>query len=106
LTAFQRNGIKIKDLDKVDFRPMTLHIETEKAKLKKMTKEEKKAAKEKREKDEAPFATCMLNGRAEKVGNFRVEPPGLFRGRGEHPKKGCVKVRCLVLVSCNSSKLC
>lgn len=20
------------------------------------------------------------------VGNFRVEPPGLFRGRGEHPK--------------------
>lgn len=22
------------------------------------------------------------------VGNFRVEPPGLFRGRGEHPKVG------------------
>lgn len=20
------------------------------------------------------------------IGNFRVEPPGLFRGRGEHPK--------------------
>jgi hypothetical protein len=20
------------------------------------------------------------------VGNFRVEPPGLFRGRGDHPK--------------------
>lgn len=27
------------------------------------------------------------------VGNFRVEPPGLFRGRGEHPKTGMVKVR-------------
>ena len=27
------------------------------------------------------------------VGNFRVEPPGLFRGRGEHPKMGKVKTR-------------
>ncbi|RVW38872.1 DNA topoisomerase 1 beta [Vitis vinifera] len=28
-----------------------------------------------------------------KVGNFRVEPPGLFRGRGEHPKMGKLKKR-------------
>jgi DNA topoisomerase-1 len=27
------------------------------------------------------------------VGNFRVEPPGLFRGRGEHPKMGLLKRR-------------
>eukprot|EP00884_Botryococcus_braunii_P015907 jgi/Botrbrau1/29/Bobra.0022s0024.1 len=27
------------------------------------------------------------------VGNFRVEPPGLFRGRGEHPKMGMLKKR-------------
>ena len=27
------------------------------------------------------------------VGNFRVEPPGLFRGRGEHPRMGKVKQR-------------
>ena len=31
-------------------------------------------------------ATCQ-------VGNFRVEPPGLFRGRGEHPKMGMLKAR-------------
>jgi len=35
----------------------------------------------------------MWDGRKEKVGNFRVEPPGLFRGRGEHPKTGKVKGR-------------
>lgn len=29
----------------------------------------------------------------EQVGNFRVEPPGLFRGRGEHPKMGRIKKR-------------
>lgn len=27
------------------------------------------------------------------VGNFRIEPPGLFRGRGEHPKMGKIKKR-------------
>ena len=27
------------------------------------------------------------------LGNFRVEPPGLFRGRGEHPKMGKFKRR-------------
>ncbi|CAG8578426.1 11356_t:CDS:10, partial [Acaulospora colombiana] len=75
-----RNGIKIKELDKVDFRPMALHIETEKAKIKRMTKEEKKAAKEKKEKDEAPFATCMLNGRPEKK---RVRPEDITINIGE-----------------------
>ena len=29
----------------------------------------------------------------EKIGNFRLEPPGLFRGRGEHPKMGRLKKR-------------
>ncbi|CAG8727243.1 146_t:CDS:2, partial [Ambispora leptoticha] len=27
------------------------------------------------------------------VGNFRIEPPGLFRGRGKHPKTGKLKLR-------------
>jgi DNA topoisomerase-1 len=27
------------------------------------------------------------------MGNFNMEPPGLFRGRGEHPRTGKVKVR-------------
>lgn len=42
---------------------------------------------------EAPYTYCLLNGRKEKVGNFRIEPPGLFRGRGAHPKTGKVKKR-------------
>ncbi len=57
-----------------------------------MTSEEKKAAKKVKEEMEAKYTTCLLNGRKEKVGNFRVEPPGLFRGRGDHPKKGALKV--------------
>lgn len=88
-----RNGIVIKSMDKCDFRPMAEYIEAEKARIKRLSKAEKQEIKEKKQKEEAPYATCMFNGRPEKVGNFRVEPPGLFRGRGEHPKKGCVKKR-------------
>ncbi|XP_042445782.1 DNA topoisomerase 1 beta-like [Zingiber officinale] len=36
------------------------------------------------------FLRCLTPSR---VGNFRVEPPGLFRGRGEHPKMGKLKNR-------------
>ena len=28
------------------------------------------------------------------MGNFNMEPPGLFRGRGEHPLTGTLKERC------------
>lgn len=27
------------------------------------------------------------------MGNFNIEPPGLFRGRGDHPKMGMLKKR-------------
>ena len=53
-----------------------------------MTKEEK-------DKQEQPFLYATIDGRKERVGNFRVEPPGLFRGRGEHPKMGRLKKRIL-----------
>lgn len=58
-----------------------------------MSNAEKKLIKAARDILEAPYKTCLLDGRKEKVGNFRVEPPGLFRGRGEHPKTGLLKVR-------------
>ena len=52
-----------------------------------MSKEEKKAQKEKNEAITLEYGFCMLDGHKEKIGNFRAEPPGLFRGRGEHPKQ-------------------
>ena len=52
-----------------------------------MSKEEKKALKEKNEAITLEYGFCMLDGHKEKIGNFRAEPPGLFRGRGEHPKQ-------------------
>ena len=43
---------------------------------------------------EKPYLHAVVDGRREKAGNFRAEPPGLFRGRGEHPRKGTLKVSC------------
>ena len=59
---------------------------------KKLSKEEKAAIKKEKDELEAKYKTCLLDGRKENVGNFRIEPPGLFRGRGKHPKTGKLKV--------------
>jgi DNA topoisomerase-1 len=68
------------------------YFEEEKAKKKSLTAAEKKELKKQKDEMEVKYVTCTLDARKEKVGNFRVEPPGLFRGRGEHPRKGALKV--------------
>ena len=49
--------------------------------------------KQKKDTLEEPYKYVTVDGRSEQNGNFRVEPPGLFRGRGEHPKMGMLKRR-------------
>lgn len=88
-----RDGTKITKFELCDFRPMLEYFEDEKAKKKALSASEKKELKAEKDKLEAPYTHCVLDGRKEKVGNFRVEPPGLFRGRGDHPKKGALKFR-------------
>lgn len=94
----QKDGTKIAKFNLCDFRPMFSYFEDEKAKKKAMMAAEKKEAKATKDTLEAPYTHCVLNGRKEKVGNFRVEPPGLFRGRGDHPKKGSLKVTAFPLI--------
>ena len=90
--TWQHNGIDIKEFGLCDFRPMFEYFEAEKAKKKALSTAEKKELKKTKDDFELQYITCLLDGRKEKVGNFRVEPPGLFRGRGDHPKKGALKV--------------
>ncbi|OCK87585.1 topoisomerase I [Cenococcum geophilum 1.58] len=87
------NKVKIEKFEKCDFKPIFEYYEAERAKKKAMSAAEKKALKAAKDEAEAPYMYCMWDGRKQKVGNFRVEPPGLFRGRGEHPKTGKVKQR-------------
>ncbi|KAI5477411.1 DNA topoisomerase I [Pseudohyphozyma bogoriensis] len=88
-----RDKTKITKFELCDFSPIAAYCEAEREKKKSLTAAEKKVNKAKRDEIEAPFKTCLLDGRKENVGNFRVEPPGLFRGRGEHPKTGLLKTR-------------
>lgn len=89
------NTVKIKKFEKCDFKPIFEWFDAERAKKKALPAAEKKALKAEKDAAEAPYMYCMWDGRKQKVGNFRVEPPSLFRGRGEHPKTGRVKKRVL-----------
>jgi DNA topoisomerase-1 len=85
--------VPLKSFDKLDFTTIHEHAMTTNAARKARPNAEKKAETEAKKVIEAPFKFCTWDGRKEQVGNFRVEPPGLFRGRGEHPKTGMVKHR-------------
>lgn len=87
--------VKIKKFEKCDFKPIFEWFDSERAAKKALPAAEKKALKAEKEVAEASYMYCMWDDRKQKVGNFRVEPPGLFRGRGEHPKTGRVKKRVL-----------
>ncbi|KAI1106649.1 hypothetical protein F4804DRAFT_300074 [Jackrogersella minutella] len=95
--AVDRHGkkVNIKEFAKLDFKPIFEYYHAKNEAKKARPAAEKKAEKADRDKAEAPYMFCKWDGRKEKVGNFRVEPPGLFRGRGEHPKTGKVKRRVL-----------
>ncbi|KAF2442179.1 DNA topoisomerase 1 [Karstenula rhodostoma CBS 690.94] len=85
--------VKITSFEKCDFKPIFEWFESERVKKKSLSAAEKKALKAEKDEAEAPYMYCMWDNRKQKVGNFRVEPPSLFRGRGEHPKTGRVKKR-------------
>ncbi|SMN22967.1 similar to Saccharomyces cerevisiae YOL006C TOP1 Topoisomerase I, nuclear enzyme that relieves torsional strain in DNA by cleaving and re-sealing the phosphodiester backbone [Maudiozyma saulgeensis] len=87
------NGIEIKSFDKCDFSKIYNYFEVLKEEKKKLSAQEKKELRLERQKEEEIYKFCELNGRKEQVGNFRVEPPDLFRGRGKHPKTGKLKRR-------------
>ena len=87
------NGIEIKEFSRCDFTKMFDYFQLQKEQKKQLTSQEKKQIRLEREKFEEDYKFCELDGRREQVGNFKVEPPDLFRGRGAHPKTGKLKRR-------------
>lgn len=88
-----QNGIEIESFDRMDFSAMHDYFVQLKEEKKSMTAMQKKEIRLEREKFEEKYKFCELDGRREQVGNFKVEPPDLFRGRGAHPKTGKLKRR-------------
>ena len=81
----------IKELKKCDFKAIAKWCKKNKEHMKELRKtpEYKLEA----EKKVTKYAYAIVDGKKEKISNFRVEPPGLFLGRGEHPKMGTFKRR-------------
>ncbi|XP_033058049.1 DNA topoisomerase I, mitochondrial isoform X3 [Trachypithecus francoisi] len=94
----------IKSLDKCDFTEIHRYFVDKAAARKALTREEKQKLKEEAETLQQEFGYCILDGHREKIGNFKTEPPGLFRGRGDHPKMGMLKRRVMpedVVINCS-----
>ncbi|XP_049431355.1 DNA topoisomerase I, mitochondrial [Epinephelus fuscoguttatus] len=94
----------IKDLDKCDFGEIHAMHKAKVEARKNMTKEEKLVLKEANQKIVDEYGYCLLDHHKERIGNFKIEPPGLFRGRGEHPKQGMLKKRIQpedVIINCS-----
>lgn len=102
--TFQKNFFKdfkdalgettvIKEFSKCDFSLIRKHLELQKSLKKAATTEEKEVVKAQKTKNALAKGYAIVDGRLEKMGNFNMEPPGLFRGRGEHPLTGTVKRR-------------
>ncbi len=87
------SNIKVESLEDIDFTPIKNYLIMEKDKKANMTKEEKEQAKKKQDEIEEPYKYCIIDGVQQQVGNFKIEPPGIFLGRGTHPKIGKIKKR-------------
>jgi len=88
------NKIKdIKDITEIDFSLIYNYIIKTKQDKENISKEEKEKLKEIKNKQEEKYKIAYVNNKEQLVGNFRMEPPGLFLGRGCHPKAGKIKKR-------------
>lgn len=100
----EKERVLIKDLSKCDFTEVDAHYKRLSEERKNKTKEEKKALKEANLEVKKQYGFCMWDGHKQPIGNYKIEPPGLFRGRGEHPKMGMVKRRIQpedVIINCS-----
>ncbi|XP_039225265.1 DNA topoisomerase 1-like isoform X2 [Crotalus tigris] len=95
---------KIKDLKKCDFSDIHDYFLEKQEAQKALSKEEKQRLKEEADRIQEEYGYCVIDGHREKIGNFKTEPPGLFRGRGDHPKMGMLKKRIMpedIVINCS-----
>ena len=83
----------INNMSEVNVSDIKKHLDKIKEHKQNMTKEEKDKIKHQNDLIEEPYKYCMINGGRMKVGNYKIEPPGIFLGRGDHPKLGRIKTR-------------
>uniref|UniRef100_A0A8C0B937 DNA topoisomerase I n=1 Tax=Buteo japonicus TaxID=224669 RepID=A0A8C0B937_9AVES len=94
----------ITNLSKCDFTHMSQYFKAQTEARKQMSKEEKQKIKEENERLLKEYGYCVMDNHKERIANFKIEPPGLFRGRGNHPKMGMLKRRIMpedIIINCS-----
>ncbi|KAL8179396.1 UNVERIFIED_CONTAM: DNA topoisomerase 1, partial [Gekko kuhli] len=94
----------ITSLSKCDFTHMSQYFKAQTEARKQMTKEEKQKIKEENDRLLKEYGYCIMDNHKERIANFKIEPPGLFRGRGNHPKMGMLKRRIMpedIIINCS-----
>lgn len=86
-------GLGIEKIELCDFTKIIQHLDRERERKKNLTKEEKEEIKIKNDNAEEKYKTALVDGQKQCVGNYKIEPPGIFIGRGCHPKLGTIKTR-------------
>ena len=79
----------IQSLEGCDFTKIYNYLLQKKEEKKLITPTQKEAQK----KEEEKYKIAIVDGKSQPVGNYRIEPPGIFIGRGCNPKLGKVKKR-------------
>jgi DNA topoisomerase-1 len=80
----------IKTFEDIDFSEYhDIHHELKKCK----TEEEKNKEKIEKDKLDQKYKIVFVDGKEQEIGSYRVEPPGIFLGRGSNPLIGKIKRR-------------
>lgn len=74
MTPAERDHIT--DLSKCNFKPMHEYFLSETEKRRNMSKEQKQKIKEEKEAEAKEYGYAVIDGHKQKIGNFRIEPPG------------------------------
>uniref|UniRef100_A0A7S2W7J0 DNA topoisomerase I n=1 Tax=Mucochytrium quahogii TaxID=96639 RepID=A0A7S2W7J0_9STRA len=83
----------VKWFDKIDWTNLREYAARARLDRRNLTKEEKELKKKNADAQRLIYSYALVDGHLQKIGNVMVEPPGLFRGRGDHPKTGKLKKR-------------
>jgi len=98
----------ITDLNKCDFGEINKFYKKKAEERKGLSKVEKLKIQKENVKLIQKYGRCILDGRSENIGSFRIEPPGLYRGCGEDPKMGMIKKRINpedVIINCGKTSI-
>jgi DNA topoisomerase-1 len=103
INAFKKNfwkdfkptlgNINVNSLEDIDFSLIKKYLDKQKEIKSSLSKEDKEKLIIQKVKEEEPYMFCIVDGTQQNVGNYKIEPPGIFLGRGSHPKIGRIKKR-------------